>query len=229
MIVACCRWINLGWPMKYIALLFGSMLVLSSIGCCTPGGCGFGCRQIDGCYDCEGGFGQRTVPGGPIDALRQARKSLVCGGGCGEVYWGEWRSTPPDCQDPCCDDQFVGGATPCRPFCWQPGTLLRGLYGSRIACNQCGSFDECGCGGGVYEGAMIDGHQSSAPADCGCSGQADSGSIPRSTVVRQSHVTSQPAQTTSVTARPLPGSSIMTRSASTGPSRTVSTQPQRNR
>lgn len=175
-----------GWPMKYYLLLISSLVALSSVGCCTPTGCGLGCRQLDGCYDCDGGFGPGAIPGGPIEALRQTRRSLVCGGGCGEVYWGEWRSTPPDCQDPCCGDEFVGGATPCRPFCWQPGTLLRGLYGTRFACESCGSAADCGCDGEAigYSGDYIESTHS-AGADCNC--QAHGGGVaPANTgVVRQ--------------------------------------------
>jgi hypothetical protein len=122
-------------------LLFLTTLValcVSAVGCAGP----LGCRLAgDNCYDCAGGYvSERPLATGPIDALRQARRSLVCGGGCGEVYYGEWISSPPDCQDPCHGSEFVGGAVPGRPFCWQPGTLIGGLYGSRF---QGGG--DCGC------------------------------------------------------------------------------------
>ncbi len=137
---------------------------LSAIGCAGPMGMGPGCGSYcDSCNDCEGGFGPRhPLASGPIDALRNARRSLTCGGGCGEVYYGEWQNSPPDCVDPCCGSQFVGGAVPCTPFCWQPGALIGGLvsnlYGYR--------FDDCGCDGGYV-------------SDCGCSdcGVVDGASV----------------------------------------------------
>ena len=117
-----------------------------SIGCCGPRGCGLGCRVPLNCNDCDGLGHGSCIPYGPLDALRQMKRSLVCGSGCGEVYFGEWLNTPPDCADPCCGDQWVGGATPCRPFCWQwqPGMLLRGLYGGRF-CDGAESSVPCGC------------------------------------------------------------------------------------
>ena len=130
---------------------------MAASGCCGPMGCGVGCST--GCNDCGsasvsgcgcgagqcsgGACGARA--GGPFSGLRNARKSLICGSGCGEAYIGEWISTPPDCQDPCCNDQFVGGAVKARPFCRQRGTLLRGLYGSRN-CSGDESSASCGCG-----------------------------------------------------------------------------------
>jgi hypothetical protein len=133
-----------------------------SIGCSAP----IGCNRCDG-YGCGGRVG------GPLDGLRQMKRNLVCGGGCGEVYVGEWKSTPPDCQDPCCGDQWVGGATPCRPGCFQPGMLLRNLYGSRF-CSGAESSVPCGCGSGqcdggcgYVEGEVINGG-SVTNSDCGC-------------------------------------------------------------
>lgn len=36
-------------------------------------------------------------------------RSLTCGGGCGEIYWDEWISDPPDACDPCdCDGHWNG-------------------------------------------------------------------------------------------------------------------------
>lgn len=154
----------------------GSWLLVTTIstlglmsGCCTPGLMGPGCGVAgDHCYDCEGGFGPRQpLATGPIDALRNMRRSLVCGGGCGEVYYGEWISTPPHCQDPCHGDQFVGGGVPGRPFCWQPGALLGNFYGTRFddgGCQDCGSemvdsgviVDQTD--GGWEEASVIQGH-----------------------------------------------------------------------
>ena len=120
---------------------------LMSMGCCGPMGCGPGCGVPMGCSDCDGYGHGNGIVNGPLDGLRQMKRSLVCGGGCGEAYIGEWISTPPDAVDPCCGDQWVGGATKCRPFCWEPGALLGGLglYGGRF-CSGAESSMPCGCG-----------------------------------------------------------------------------------
>lgn len=156
--------------------------------CCGPyGGCGVGGGCVTNCSDCDGvtyGLGARNACG-PLQHMNMLRKSLVCGGGCGEVYYGEWQSTPPDGCDPCCGDQFVGGATPCRPFCWQwrPGMLLYGflnnIYGQRL-CSGCGSnFDSCGCGGnfggGWGSGCGCDGGYASSSYDSGFGASYDGG------------------------------------------------------
>ncbi|MFT5299249.1 MAG: hypothetical protein ACI87E_000190 [Mariniblastus sp.] len=129
--------------------LFVTCLAISlmSVGCCGP--MGPGCGIPMGCSDCDG-VGQGRV-GGPLSGLRQMKRSLVCGSGCGEVYVGEWMSTPPDSQDPCCGDQWVGGASKCRPFCWQPGAFLSGLYGVRN-CSGTESSTPCGCGESMCDG-----------------------------------------------------------------------------
>lgn len=165
---------------RYVLILLTAALSLASVGCC-------GIQQQ--CNDCDGiGYGETVLPQRPFDRLRNLRKGLVCGSGCGEVYVGEWTSTPPDCADPCCGTDFVGGATPCRPNCWQPGKLMRqllggGLYGGRF-CDGDASSTASGCGGtGCDDCAMgqeIIGHEmihSAAPAmpsasSCGCASHA---------------------------------------------------------
>lgn len=129
-----------------LTIIGGLLIALMSIGCCGPMGCGPGCGT-GSCFDCDG-TAVAPLPNGPLDGLRNFKRSLVCGGGgCGETYIGEWISTPPDACDPCCGDQFVGGASKCRPFCWQPGSLLGGLnmYGQRF-CDGNVSSSSCGCG-----------------------------------------------------------------------------------
>lgn len=175
--------------MRIWIAIVGISVVLAS-GCCTPIGCGIGCNALEGCFDCEGGFGPPRIPCGPLDGLRQAKRSLVCGRGCGEVYYGEWMSTPPDCCDPCCGDQFVGGAVRCTPLCWEPGALLRKLYGQRL-CACCDSWgDACGCeGGDAGSGIAIE--SNTVGCDCGSAHGAalthrspprqPSGPIPQST------------------------------------------------
>ncbi len=137
---------------RFSLLATGLSIALFTSGCCGPMACGVGCNT-GGCDDCDGTAG-RPIPMGPLDGLRNFRQSLVCGGGgCGETYFGEWISTPPDDCDPCCGTQFVGGATPRRPFCWQPGSLLGSLnfYGQRF-CDGATSSAPCECGGGCEIG-----------------------------------------------------------------------------
>ena len=145
--------------MVRLAFLILVVVAMATSGCCGPRGCGIGCEV--GCGDCGsasiggcgcgsgscGAVGGNVLRGGPLGSIRNARKGLICGSGCGEAYVGEWISTPPDCSDPCCDDQFVGGAVKARPFCRQRGALLRGLYGTRY-CSGDESSASCGCDGG---------------------------------------------------------------------------------
>lgn len=118
------------------------------MGCCGPM-MGPGCN-VGGCNDCDGlRAGANVIPNGPLDGLRQLKRQLTCGSGCGEVYVDEWISTPPDCTDPCCDDQWVGGAVKARPLCWERGTLINGLMS------------------GAFGGRYCTDAESSAPCDCG--------------------------------------------------------------
>lgn len=134
---------------RCVLILLSAAISLASVGCCG----------VNHCNDCDGiGYGDTVLPQRPFDRLRNLRKGLVCGSGCGEVYVDEWVSTPPDCADPCCGTDFVGGATPCRPNCWQPGNVLRRLLG-----------------GGMYGGRFCDGDASSAPCGCGDVGCDDCG------------------------------------------------------
>ena len=191
--------------MSKLCLGLASAIILAAVsfsGCCAPiGPIGPGCA-VSGCSDCSGcGATTQYIANGPIDALRNARRRIACGAGCGETYVGEWISTPPDAVDPCCGNQFVGGATKCRPFCWQPGNLFRGIYGKRVcsgdasstpcACGtnfcdgRCG-IGRCGaggcgaggcavggCGGGIINAAPV------ATSSCGCT--AGSCSVPQTT------------------------------------------------
>jgi hypothetical protein len=144
----------------------GLMALATSAGCCGPLGCETGCGPYDDCGVGVGARGQRI--GGPLQALGLARRNFIGGSGCGEVYYGEWSSTPPDCDDPCCDDQFTGGAAPGRPFCWQPGALISALYGVRF-CDNCGeSVDSCGCGGDTIVDRAYAAGTITHAADCGC-------------------------------------------------------------
>jgi len=162
---------------------------MMSIGCCAPMGCN-SCG-IGGCGS-DGTIVRGGLAGGPLDGLRQMKRNMTCGNGCGETYFGEWRSTPPDCQDPCCGDQWVGGAVKARPFsghrlaCWQPGALLGSLYGGRYCCGAESSVP-CGCGvdlcdggcgtGGYVEGEIISSGGSSSTGNCGCASCSAGGAV----------------------------------------------------
>jgi len=135
--------------------MVAAIAVIAS-GCCGPLGCGVGCGNVS-CNDCDGGFRQPARGGGPLDAVRNLRRNAICGSGCGETYIGEWTSTPPDCNDPCCGSDFVGGAVKARPFCrTQPrclgcGGLLRAIYGKRT-CSGDESSQPCAGDGGLCGG-----------------------------------------------------------------------------
>jgi len=144
-------------------LCFATALLIAAIsfsGCCSPM-IGPGCPST-ACNECNGGpLPTQYIANGPLDALRNARRNMACGSGCGEVYQGEWISTPPLASDPCACGQFVGGSgARCQPFCWQPGNLLRGLYGQRF-CSGSRSSTPCpcgtsACGGGCDAGVVVD-------------------------------------------------------------------------
>jgi hypothetical protein len=196
--------------MRY--LMFLSLLVISvaSTGCC--GSFGPGCGALNGgCYDCDGGFGPRYQASGPIDALREAKRSLVCGGGCGEVYYGEWISTPPYCNDPCCGDQFTGGGVRAQPFCTpfsalRPRNLLVNLYGKRF-CDESTSCDSCttccdSCGDGESYGSPVMSHPSPGCSSCAANSQRTVPQQQQSQVARQAppvpQATARPPQRTAV-------------------------------
>ncbi len=181
--------------------------------CCDP--CGG--RFMNDCAQCDdagyaGGCGVSCYPTGPIDSLRQFRRKLVCGGGCGEVYRGEWISTPPDACDPCQGQQWVGGATPCRPFCWQPGTLcglFSGFYGRRV-CEYCGNaFTDCQCGDCGQEVFVDSGYEPNCPT---CSSRNAGGmqvvkrTEPQQAIARQASANSQMQQNDVRTAARRPAS-----------------------
>ena len=153
-------------------LLTISLVALISMPGCVLGPHG-GCGQ---CNSCDGYAGEGSIHNSPIDSFRAWRRGLSCSAGCGETYWDEWYSTPPDCVDPCpgdchetgfvdcgcagpcgCDLVGVNGGHGVRPLELFSG-FLTAIYGKRF-CGACGyDFDECGCGGGAYmEGQIIEG------------------------------------------------------------------------
>jgi hypothetical protein len=150
-----------------------------------------GCVAGPHCNDCSGCGHGGYIAHGPLDAARQWRRSLSCGAGCGETYYGEWRSTPPDCVDPCpefacgCGDAACGGCgighrrihgdgcgiRPARAV----ARLVVALYGKRFCapCDDCGSaVEDCGCDdGGSYESWEGTVEPAGSPG-CNCGGHA---------------------------------------------------------
>jgi hypothetical protein len=141
--------------------------------CAMPGGW----RSAGGCDPCgaagpcgplrSGGPFERTycVPTGPGDHLCGLFGG--CGAGCGEVYWGEWISDPPDACDPC--DQcgnYVGEQ--CCPE-WMrysrfvPWGYRNGSCATRGCNNNCGP----GCGVMKHGGCSVCGE---SVGSCGCGG-----------------------------------------------------------
>lgn len=122
---------------------------VSMSGCMGIRHVGTGCQ--DNCDQCDGNC-SRPIPRGPLEGLSMAHRSLTCSGGCGEVYYGEWISTPPDCVDPCDECQeFTGG---CRDKCLPCGRLrgmFSGLIGQRYRCDTSrGLFNICDMCAGPY-------------------------------------------------------------------------------
>ena len=159
-------------------------------GCCCPdmggngcGPCGGGggrgslcCRtyeermsQTDPCGTCVTpvGCGNGGVRG-------WLRNQSTCCKGCGDVYWGEWISDPPDCCDPCdsCGGFSGSGGTCCKPdilgrlrrafngYRYCPGECGGGCGIGSLSCQLCGDAgcNACGGGGGIvgrgYRGGM---------------------------------------------------------------------------
>ncbi len=137
---------------------------------CKPG-CGIDCRPCG--PTCGPACGPSCGPAcGPSCGAGSCGPSLTCspcGGGikywlngrcyhgrsCGERYWGEWVSDPPNCCDPCnqCAD-FVG------PRCCGPGPLMR-LWSAIVChpcCHSCGGVGCDACGGGSYSAGYAPSH-----------------------------------------------------------------------
>lgn len=148
--------------LRAFLLAAGVILATVSTGCVGMGRGGYGvglpcdCGDCGGCGDCGscGGMVGHGVGGGPISSFHNWRRNLVCGGGCGEVYYGDWTNYPPDCCD-ACDNQVAHG-NPYQPLNAFRATsnILTGLYGRRH-CDQCETgCDDCGCSSGY----QVDGH-----------------------------------------------------------------------
>jgi len=89
---------------------------------------------------------------------------LTCASGCGEIYWGEWISDPPDACDPCDDwGNWIGptkGGVPSKgggaSRLHNLASGLGNLFGHRndegkgqSGCDSCGGKGGCDTCGGV--------------------------------------------------------------------------------
>lgn len=149
-----------------LAALVLGFIVATNAGCVIGLGRGSmaGHGRLGGhCHDCDGmvgGLAGRPLIYGPLNRLRNLGSCLTCGLGCGEVYAGEWTSTPPDACDPCGSDYCGGGSCgtgvfPCRPICWHPGRILSSLRWS----------------GRFYDGMPLEDCLGDCVGDCGCGGE----------------------------------------------------------
>ena len=161
-------------------------------GCCCTDRCGSGCGPHGerGSLFCRP-YEQRMADSN-ADECGTCCKTVGCGGGikgwlhnqatgckgCGDIYWGEWVSDPPDCCDPCdgCGGFTGSGGNCCKPGCL--ARIARLFHGYRYCPGDCGG--SCGlalhgchlCGGAGcdsccgdegysaegYEGVEIHGH-----------------------------------------------------------------------
>ena len=169
----------------FSALLAGGCCCQDMCGGCGAGGCGprggrgsLFCRPYEqrmadsNAYEC--GTCCKTVGCG--GGIKQWLRNQATGcKGCGDVYWGEWISDPPDCCDPCdqCGGFTGSGGNCCKPNCLE--RLSRVFNGYRycpgdcsgscglpvLGCRLCGGAGCESCGGGGYGGQEI--HGDAAP------------------------------------------------------------------
>jgi hypothetical protein len=147
------------------------------------GGCGIpgGWRSAGGCDPCgaagpcgpmrSGAPFDRTycVPASPSQHLCGLFGG--CGGGCGEVYWGEWISDPPDACDPCDQCGNYVGPQWCPEWMRYTRFVPWGYRNGSCACKGCGGGGP-GCGvmksGGCGGGCSVCGE--TVGGGCGCGG-----------------------------------------------------------
>lgn len=127
-------------------------LCAMSVGCCcvdrSP--CGGGaCGPVGPAPCATGACGSGCCP----SLIGAVASAVTCNTGCGERYYDEWISDPPDCCDPC---DNCGNWTGPQPCC-RPLSILNpcNWFGIRYYddCGGCGVCSAClpvcdGCGGG---------------------------------------------------------------------------------
>jgi hypothetical protein len=94
------------------------------------------CGGCDPCADpCGGGCAERCWYRGPLSCLFALfGRGIWCGPNCGERYWGDFYSDPPDCQDPCdCQGNYAGGCRSCGG-----GSHDGAAYHEGGGCKNCG-------------------------------------------------------------------------------------------
>jgi hypothetical protein len=143
-----------------LAMCTIAVAIAFATGCCIdrvyqPSSCNDGWDSVLGscnqCGSCGGGCEGHT----PCQAMKH---SLTCGSGCGEIYWGEWTSDPPDDCDPCDNCGNWIGPTCCAPAWWE--RFKTGLSGWRHGSDSCcgeGGCSSCS-GGGCSGGGCSDGN-----------------------------------------------------------------------
>jgi hypothetical protein len=118
--------------------------------------------------------GHHCTDGGGCGHVAHLPNRLACGGnGCGEVYWDEWLSDPPACEDPCDDcGNYVGPRSKLRaPFAW---CNLWGVRNNPCGCDSCDSGTSC---------------EASAPSCGSCGGCDDCTSAPQGyDIPREIHI-----------------------------------------
>lgn len=98
------------------------------------------CLAASGCglsnHYCVDGSGSECGNGSCSERLVHR---LACGSGCGEVYWGEWISDPPDCADPCdqCGNYVGPRLRVASCLTWS------NLFGQRTGSCDCGVCAAC--------------------------------------------------------------------------------------
>ena len=132
MIRSCLRWLSV----VAVTLVGASGCCVNRFGEPVPDGAGF----MSGLHLLRG---QRCSSCGPTTF---AEKS-ACRTGCGEIYWDEWLSDPPDCCDPCDDcGNWVGPQHGCRKR--PSGGLWSLIWGCRGETCSDGECCDEGCVGG---------------------------------------------------------------------------------
>lgn len=158
------------------------MAALSTTGCVGWGPCGNECvrRPFRGmlqglCSTCPDDCGNCDGYNPPFGNVR---RTLACGSGCGEIYYGEWASNPPNsCND--CDARGsaygINSKYPwlCNTGWWRPWGVKYGQNGSGYGNPYRGShpgMSDYGVGPGFLRRAcMTDSCGGCAGCDSGCS------------------------------------------------------------